>query len=38
MSIDVATIQDVRKAEGVIRQYLSPAPLIRSYALEKELG
>ncbi len=38
MSIDVATIQDVRKAEGVIRQHLSPAPLIRSYALEKELG
>ena len=38
MSIEVATIQDVRKAEGVIRQHLSPAPLIRSYALEKELG
>jgi threonine dehydratase len=38
MSIEVATIQDVRKAEGVIRQHLSPAPLMRSYALEKELG
>ena len=38
MSIEVATLQDVRKAEGVIRQHLSPAPLIRSYALEKELG
>ncbi len=38
MSIEVATIQDVRKAEGVIRQHLSSAPLIRSYALEKELG
>ena len=37
MSIEEATIQDVRKAEGVIRQHLSPAPLIRSYALEKEL-
>ena len=38
MSIEVATIQDVRKAEGGIRQHLSPAPLMRSYALEKELG
>ncbi len=38
MSIEVATIQDVRKAEGVIRQHLSSVPLIRSYALEKELG
>jgi threo-3-hydroxy-L-aspartate ammonia-lyase len=34
----VATIADVRAAEKVIRQHLSPAPLIRSYALEKELG
>ena len=34
----VATITDVRAAEKVIRQHLSPAPLIRSYALEKELG
>ncbi len=36
--MQVATIQDVRQAEGVIRQHLSPAPLIRSYALERELG
>ncbi len=34
----IATIQDVRKAEGVIRQHVSAAPLIRSYRLEKELG
>ena len=34
----VASIDDVRAAEAVIRRYLSPAPLVRSYALEKELG
>jgi threonine dehydratase len=33
-----ASIDDVRTARTVIRKYLSPAPLIRSYALEKELG
>ncbi len=33
-----ATIQDVRKALPVIRQHVSPAPFIRSYELEKELG
>jgi threo-3-hydroxy-L-aspartate ammonia-lyase len=33
----IPTIEDVRRAEGVIRQHLSPAPLIRSYALENEL-
>jgi len=38
MSVTVATINDVRIAEGVIREHVSPAPLIRSYALEKELG
>lgn len=38
MSIRIATIEDVRAAEAVIRPHLSPAPLIRSYALEKELG
>lgn len=37
MSIRVATIEDVRAAESVIREYVSPAPLIRSYALEREL-
>lgn len=34
----IPTIQDVRAAESVIRQHISPAPLIRSYALERELG
>lgn len=38
MSISVATIEDVRRAERVVREHLSPAPLIRSYGLEKELG
>ena len=38
MAIRVATIDDVRRAEGIIRQHISPAPLIRSYPLEKELG
>jgi threonine dehydratase len=38
MSPPIATIDDVREAEAVIRRHLSPAPLIRSYALEKELG
>lgn len=38
MSIRIATISDVRDAEFVIREHVSPAPLIRSYALEKELG
>jgi threo-3-hydroxy-L-aspartate ammonia-lyase len=38
MSIRIAAIADVRRAESIVRQHLSPAPLIRSYALEKELG
>ena len=38
MSIHVATIADVRIAEEVIRQHVSPAPLVRSYPLERELG
>lgn len=38
MSIHIATIDDVREAEAVVRQHVSPAPLIRSYSLEKELG
>ena len=38
MSIPIVSIRDVRTAEAVIRQHVSPAPLIRSYALEKELG
>jgi threonine dehydratase len=38
MSVRIASIEDVRRAEQVIRQHISPAPLIRSYALEQELG
>ena len=38
MSIPIVSIRDVREAEAVIREHVSPAPLIRSYALEKELG
>lgn len=38
MQLRIATIDDVRRAETVIRRHLSPAPLIRSYRLEKELG
>lgn len=37
MSIRIPTIADVRAAEPIIRQHVSPAPLIRSYALEREL-
>lgn len=38
MTSEVPTIAAVRSAEPVIRQHFSPAPLIRSYALEKKLG
>lgn len=38
MSIHIATMSDVQAAEAVIRPHVSPAPLIRSYALERELG
>ena len=34
----LATTDDIRRAERVIHQHVSPAPLIRSYRLEKELG
>lgn len=34
----VATFEDVRHAEVVIHEHISPAPLVRSYQLEKELG
>lgn len=36
--IKVATINDVRQAEPIVHLHISPAPLIRSYALESELG
>lgn len=37
-TLTIPTINDVRQAESVIRQHISPAPLIRSYALEQALG
>jgi threonine dehydratase len=38
MSVRVVTIDDVRAAEPVVRPHVSPAPLVRSYALQKALG
>jgi threo-3-hydroxy-L-aspartate ammonia-lyase len=38
MSVRVVTIEDVRAAEQAVRPHVSPAPLIRSYPLEKALG
>ena len=38
MTTYITTMDDVRAAEKMIRPHVSPAPLIRSYALEKELG
>lgn len=38
MPAKIATIEDVRAAERVIREHVSPTPLIRSYPLEKEIG
>jgi threo-3-hydroxy-L-aspartate ammonia-lyase len=38
MTISLPTIDDVRRAEPVLRQHFSPAPLIRSYPLERHLG
>lgn len=38
MTLKIASIEDVRDAEAVIREHISPAPLIRSYALERQLG
>ena len=38
MSVRIVNIEDVQAAEHVIREHVSPAPLIRSYALERELG
>jgi threonine dehydratase len=37
MTIRIPTYQDVLAAEPIIRQHVSAAPLIRSYALEREL-
>jgi threonine dehydratase len=38
MPTRIATVADVRAAEAVIREHVSPAPLVRSYALEREFG
>jgi len=38
MSQLAITIDQVRQAAVVIAKHISPAPLVRSYALEKELG
>ena len=38
MSIRIPTIDDVRAAEHAVRPHVTPAPLVRSYALERELG
>lgn len=38
MELYIPSISDVHRAAEVIYQHLSPAPLIRSYPLEKELG
>jgi threonine dehydratase len=38
MTLPIATIADVRQAEVAIRPYFSPAPLIRSYPLERALA
>jgi threonine dehydratase len=38
MSLTIPTIENVRRAESIIRQHISAVPLIRSYRLEKELG
>jgi threo-3-hydroxy-L-aspartate ammonia-lyase len=38
MSFSDVTISDIKKAQSVLAQHVSAAPLIRSYALEKELA
>ncbi len=38
MSVHLTTLADLHAAESVVRQHVSPAPLIRSYALERRLG
>lgn len=38
MNVRIATVDDVQTAAPMIRQHLSEVPLIRSYALERELG
>ncbi len=38
MSVQSVTVDDLQAAERVIRDHVSPAPLIRSFGLEKLLG
>ncbi len=38
MAVRIAGLHDVQAAAAVVHGHLSPAPLIRSYALERELG
>jgi threo-3-hydroxy-L-aspartate ammonia-lyase len=38
MTVRIAELRDVQAAAKVVHQHLSPTPLIRSYALERELG
>lgn len=38
MPIAIPTIDDVRQAAPVVHSHITPAPLVRSYALEKALG
>lgn len=38
MPLTLPTIVDVHEAEAIVHRHISPAPLIRSYALEQALG
>jgi threonine dehydratase len=38
MPLQIPTLDDVHKAEPILREHFSPAPLTRSYTLEKKLG
>ena len=38
MSVRIVGVDDLRAAERAVRPHLSPAPLIRSYPLERALG
>ena len=38
MTHNIATIKDVLEAEPIVHQHVTPAPLIRSWPLERALG
>ena len=38
MTVRIVSIEDIRAAEAMIRPHVGHVPLIRSYALERELG